>query len=71
MCVGGGKRTEGANTMKLQLTIDFDVEGDPPTAEQRDDLAMQIIKDWPNWVYFFGDSAATIEITAEWKDAQP
>ena len=52
--------------MKLQLTIIFDVEGDAPTAEQRDDLVQRIIEDWPNWVYEFGDSAATIEITAEW-----
>ena len=57
--------------MKLQLTIDFDAEGDPPTAEQRDAIVVSIIEDWPNWVYEFGDSIANIEITAEWLEAQP
>ncbi len=56
--------------MNLQLTITFDVEGDVPTAEQRDDLTTRIIEDWPTWVYVFGDSVATIEITAEWLEAQ-
>jgi hypothetical protein len=56
--------------MKLQLTIAFDVEGDAPNAEQRDDLVQRIIEEWPNWVYEFGDSAATIEIVAEWLEVQ-
>ena len=56
--------------MNLQLTIAFDVEGDAPTAEQRDDLVQRIIEEWPNWVYEFGDSAATIEIVAEWLEVQ-
>lgn len=52
--------------MTLQLEITFDVDGNLPTAEQRDDLTAQIMEDWPNWVYKFGDSVATIEIVATW-----
>lgn len=46
--------------MKLTITLAFEVDGTPPTEAQRDAIEAQIVDDWPQFVYSYGDEEGAL-----------